>query len=174
VETSPTPSSSAERFGIRLRSPPQQLHLQHEWVQDVLEVVGDAGGHLAERAQLVKLLEVSGGMRLAIELRMAGGHSCAMLARRSTIPPHAQAFADRAHTLSTLLDRLGLSWDEIEPFGWFAAKLQIAALDAISSRPRGRAEARRGLGRTRHWARLKGIAMPNAQRVGNIVQGAAS
>ena len=45
---------------------------------------------------------------------------------------------DRARALSGLLDRLGLGWDQLEPFGWYSAKLDLGALDAILRRPRGR------------------------------------
>jgi formate--tetrahydrofolate ligase len=48
------------------------------------------------------------------------------------------AFPDRARALSGLLDRLGLGWDQLEPFGWHAGKLELAAVDEILRRPRGR------------------------------------
>jgi formate--tetrahydrofolate ligase len=37
-----------------------------------------------------------------------------------------------------VLDRLDLGWDDVEPFGWHAGKLEFAALNTISHRSRGR------------------------------------
>jgi formate--tetrahydrofolate ligase len=70
--------------------------------------------------------------------RMAGGVCGATRAEDARVSRPADPLHDRARTLSGLLDRLGLGWDHLEPFGWHCGKLDLAALDAILRRPRGR------------------------------------
>ena len=69
---------------------------------------------------------------------MAGGSRGATLAESPLTSFPANALADRARALSGLLERLGLGWDQLEPFGWYSAKLELTALEAILRRPRGR------------------------------------